>query len=80
MIPTQDLEPWFEENSNLYLFTRASFAATDARIGEQPLVFATPPWESVDIDDPSSWRHAELLASGLQAAGLPTPGKPKVAR
>jgi CMP-N-acetylneuraminic acid synthetase len=25
LLRTQDLEPWFEENSNLYIFTRASF-------------------------------------------------------
>ena len=28
LVPTQDLEAWFEENSNLYLFTRESFAKT----------------------------------------------------
>ncbi len=32
LIRTQDLEPWFEENSNLYLFTRDSFAKTQARV------------------------------------------------
>src|SRR5205807_10367400 len=28
LVRTQDLEAWFEENSNLYLFTRDSFGAT----------------------------------------------------
>ena len=30
LVRTQDLEPWFEENSNLYIFTRDSFAKTAA--------------------------------------------------
>src|SRR3546814_8554955 len=33
LVRTQDLEPWFEENSNLYIFTGDSFAATNARTG-----------------------------------------------
>ena len=52
LIPTQELEPWFEENSNLYLFTRESFAQTQARIGLNPMMFETPVMESVDIDTP----------------------------
>jgi CMP-N-acetylneuraminic acid synthetase len=65
LVPTQDLEPWFAENSNLYLFTRESFRSTSARIGERPLIFEMAPWESVDIDDEPSWQHAELLAREL---------------
>ncbi len=65
LIRTQDLECWYEENSNLYLFTGASFAATNARIGAAPVLFETPPEESVDIDDARSWRLAELIARGL---------------
>ena len=49
LIRTQDLEPWFEENSCLYLFTRDSFAATHARIGRKPMKFETPPLESVAV-------------------------------
>jgi CMP-N-acetylneuraminic acid synthetase len=62
LIPTQDLEPWFEENSNLYIFSRESFAATGARIGRKPLMFATPRRESADIDDAEGWVIAESLA------------------
>jgi CMP-N-acetylneuraminic acid synthetase len=65
LIRTQDLEPWYEENSNLYLFTRESFAATGARIGSQPLLFETSLAESVDIDDAAGWRLASLIACGL---------------
>ncbi len=62
LIRTQDLPPWFEENSNLYLFTQDSFAATNARIGRRPMLFETPRAESIDIDDPASWNIAEALA------------------
>ncbi len=62
LIRTQDLEPWFEENSNLYLFSRASFAATNARIGKRPVMFETPRSESADIDDQEGWDIAEMIA------------------
>ena len=68
LIRTQDLEPWFEENSCLYLFTRASFLATGARIGERPLLFETPRLESIDIDEPEDWQLAEALLERASAA------------
>ncbi|MEM6942211.1 MAG: acylneuraminate cytidylyltransferase family protein [Pseudomonadota bacterium] len=62
LIRTQDLEPWFEENSNLYLFTATSFAATGARIGQRPMLFETPKLEALDIDGPDDWALAEAVA------------------
>jgi len=61
LIRTQDLEPWFEENSCLYLFTQESFAKTGARIGEHPMMYETQPLESVDIDEPHQWFLAEAV-------------------
>jgi len=61
LIRTQDLEPWFEENSCLYLFTRDSFAKTGARIGKHPVMYETPPLESLDIDEPHQWFQAEAV-------------------
>ena len=61
LVRTQDLEPWFEENSCLYLFTGKSFAATGARIGQKPMMFETPPLESIDIDEQHHWQMAEAL-------------------
>ena len=66
LIPTQDLEPWFEENSCLYIFSKESFADTAARIGRNPILFETPLLESSDIDEPHDWELAELI---LQARG-----------
>ncbi len=61
LVRTQDLEPWFKENSNLYLFTKASFMKTKARIGEKPMMLVTPANESIDIDNPDDWDLAELM-------------------
>lgn len=67
LLRTQDLEVWFEENSNLYVFDRVSFAQTRARIGARPSLFESERAESVDIDDAESWRLAELIARGLMS-------------
>lgn len=61
LIRTQDLEPWYEENSNLYIFNRKSFTHRNARIGKNPKMFETPKIESVDIDDVTGWNMAEML-------------------
>jgi CMP-N-acetylneuraminic acid synthetase len=66
LIRTQDLEPWFEENSNLYIFTRESFGSTNARIGRKPILFESPRFESADIDDQKSWDFAVVAAQHLQ--------------
>ena len=66
LIPTQELEPWFEENSNLYMFTADSFSKTRARIGEKPIMHETPRIESVDIDEEEDWTIAEALAKNYQ--------------
>ena len=65
LVRTQDLEPWFKENSNLYLFTKASFMKTKARIGEKPMMLVTPANESIDIDNPDDWDLAELMVEFL---------------
>jgi CMP-N-acetylneuraminic acid synthetase len=65
LIRTQDLEPWYEENSNLYIFTRDSFAKTGARIGAQPLLFESPRFESIDIDGPEDWDFAVVAGRYL---------------
>ena len=66
LIPTQDLEPWFEENSNLYIFTKDSFQKTRARIGMKPIMFESPRFESIDMDTPEDWEFAVVAANYLQ--------------
>jgi CMP-N-acetylneuraminic acid synthetase len=64
LIRTQDLEPWFEENSNLYIFSEGSFESTNARIGKKPILFPMSKLESIDIDDQNDWDLAELILKG----------------
>lgn len=62
LVRTQDLEPWYEENSSLYLFTYDSFKKNNSRIGEKPIMHLTSSFESVDIDEQEDWVIAEALA------------------
>jgi len=71
LVPTQTLEPWLEENSSLYVFSAASFAAKGARIGVQPVPFETPRLDAVDIDTEIDWELARTLARGLLSAPSP---------
>ena len=66
---TQDLEPWYKENSNLYLFTQKSFNSTNARIGKKPFMLETEDYESIDIDTPSDWDLAEILRKHYLSMG-----------
>jgi CMP-N-acetylneuraminic acid synthetase len=66
LVPTQDLEPWFEENSNLYIFTSESFLKTEARIGALPTMYENSRFESIDIDTPDDWDFAVAVAKFMQ--------------
>lgn len=61
LIPTQDLPPVYEENSNIYLFTEESFAKRRHRIGRKPLMFPMQRAEAVDIDELVDFHFAESL-------------------
>ncbi|CAK8721648.1 Acylneuraminate cytidylyltransferase [Candidatus Electrothrix gigas] len=61
LLRTQDLPPVYEENSNLYLFTKQSFMQHKNRIGANPLLFEIEPDEAWDIDEETDFRIAELL-------------------
>lgn len=70
LIRTQDLKPWYQENSNLYLFTKDSFSRTKARIGKNPMMLETAPFESTDIDTPDDWDLGEVLVEYYKKKGL----------
>jgi CMP-N-acetylneuraminic acid synthetase len=70
LIPTQGLEPWYEENSSLFIFSKDSFAKTDARVGERPMIYVTPALESADIDELEGWEMASALAEHLVAIAV----------
>ena len=68
LLRTQDLPPVFEENSCLYMFTRANLVARGNRIGERPLMFEIDPIEAQDIDDEHEYRIAELMMLDRKAS------------
>jgi CMP-N-acetylneuraminic acid synthetase len=68
LIQTQDLPPFYEENSCLYLFTRENLAARGTRIGERPLMFEIEGREAWDIDTELDFQVAEGLAAGSRSA------------
>ena len=61
LIQTQELPPFFEENSCLYLFTAKVFKKRQNRIGAKPLMYEMEPVEAVDIDEETDFRLAESL-------------------
>lgn len=61
LLPTQELDPVYEENSNLYIFTRDSLLKRKNRIGDDPKLYDMNAEEAVDIDYPRDFRYAEFL-------------------
>jgi CMP-N-acetylneuraminic acid synthetase len=70
LIRTQDLDPWYQENSNLYLFSKDSFFKTGARIGANPTMLVTAPYESTDIDTPDDWELGEVMVEYYRKKGI----------
>jgi CMP-N-acetylneuraminic acid synthetase len=58
---TQDLKPFFEENSCLYLFTRQAIQGSKNRLGSRPSMFEVPPLEAIDIDTEADFELVRLL-------------------
>lgn len=67
LLRTQDLPPLFEENSNIFIFTKESFAiAGNKRIGLNPFLFEMDKLEAIDIDEP----HDFIMAEAIQKLNL----------
>lgn len=66
---TQDLPPLWTENSCLYVFSKTGFLSSGRRIGNSPILFETPPLESLDIDTESDFVIAETIHRLLQTSG-----------
>jgi CMP-N-acetylneuraminic acid synthetase len=61
LLQTQDLTAVYQENSSLYIFSRASLEAGGNRIGERPLMFEIERTEAWDIDEELDFSIAEFL-------------------
>ncbi len=61
LIQTQDLNPVYEENSCIYIFTRPSLVQRHNRLGINPLFFEIDAAEAWDIDEELDFAIAEFL-------------------
>ena len=61
LIRTQDLPPFFEENSCVYIFEGETLKQRHNRIGKRPYLFEIDRLEAVDIDDEVDFEIAELI-------------------
>ncbi len=59
---TQEIDPLYEDNSTMYIFSREAFKATGSRIGGKPCMFEVSKLEAIDIDTEDDWRIAEAVA------------------
>ncbi len=59
LIRTQDLPPFYEENSCIYIFERNTLIDRHNRIGHRPFLFEMDPYEAVDIDEEIDFKVAE---------------------
>jgi CMP-N-acetylneuraminic acid synthetase len=61
LLRTQDLPPVYEENSNLYIFSRQTMDKRRNRLGNRPMMFEIDRLEAWDIDEELDFTLAELL-------------------
>jgi CMP-N-acetylneuraminic acid synthetase/NAD(P)-dependent dehydrogenase (short-subunit alcohol dehydrogenase family) len=61
LIPTQDLEPIYDENSCVYIFTRDVLFKKHHRIGFNPYIYVMNDIESSDIDTETDFLIAKSL-------------------
>ena len=70
LLRTQDLPPVYEENSNIYIFSKSSFRkAGEQRIGLKAQMFEINKIEAIDIDEEADFIMAERLYPSI--AGSP---------
>ena len=60
IVPSQELKPVFEDNSNMYMFSRELFPKT-GRVGANPYLFEINKLESIDIDYEEDFILAERI-------------------
>ena len=51
-------------------FSKDSFYKTDARIGANPTMLVTAPYESTDIDTPDDWELGEVMVEYYRKKGI----------
>ena len=65
LIRTQDLQPIYEENSCLYIFSKYTNLKYKNRLGSKPLMFPINKLEAVDIDNIEDLYFADFLLKNI---------------
>ncbi len=73
LLRTQDLPPVYEENSNLYIFTKQILEERKNRIGHRPMMFEVERDEAWDIDEEIDFRVAEFFYRDRHGSPLAQP-------
>jgi len=60
-IPTQELSPIYEDNSNVYLFTKKTLDITGDRVGLNYITYELGKIESIDIDTKEDFEMARYF-------------------
>lgn len=58
---TQDLEPYYEETTGLYIFNREVIQKLHRRIGKKEFMIEVTPIESIDINNPVDFDIADAI-------------------
>ena len=61
MLPSQDMPPLYEDNSNFYINSTVNFLKHRNRVGKNPLFVEVPKLESIDIDEEEDFIIAEAV-------------------
>jgi CMP-N-acetylneuraminic acid synthetase len=61
LIRTQDLPPWFEENSCIYIFKGDTLIQRHNRVGDRPFLFEIEKLEAQDIDEEIDFQIADMI-------------------
>jgi CMP-N-acetylneuraminic acid synthetase len=69
LLPTQQLDALYMENSNFYVFSRDGFLEHDRRITDATRMFEIDPLEAVDIDEEADFAFAEAVHRARTEAG-----------
>ena len=65
MLPSQDMLPLYEDNSNFYINSTKNFSIHRNRVGRKPLFIEVPKLESIDIDEEHDFAIAEAVFNSL---------------
>lgn len=66
MVPSQDMSPLYEDNSNFYINSIENFLKNKNRVGRNPIFIEVSKLENIDIDEEEDFLIAEALFNFLK--------------